>query len=87
MQRLVHLLGDHAADEVAGLERLHHHIVGPEVELLDDLALDVDAAGGAEPAAQRGMGELAGDELAGDRELAQHDGQVARRGRHRSEML
>ena len=87
IERLVQLLGHDDAYQAARVERADDHVVGPQVELLHHLALDVDATGVPEAPHERGLRQLARDELARHRQLVQHDGEIAAAERRRADVL
>jgi hypothetical protein len=87
VERLVHLLGDDDTHEPARLQCPYHRLVGPQIELLHLLALDVDPAGLAELTDQGRARQLAGKQLARERQLVQDDRQIAEAGCLRPEVL
>ena len=71
------LLGPDQAHLAAAAERADELLVGQEVELLLDLALDVDVARVAEEVDEPGLADVAVDDLGGDGEVAEEPGELA----------
>ena len=77
--RLGVLLGPDEAHLPAAAQRADELLVGQEVELLLDLALDVDVAGVAEQVHEPGLPHVAVDDLGRDGDVAEEPGELALR--------
>ena len=74
-----HFLGDHLGDELAVGKGFEKRLVRDFVQLLDDLALHVEATGRAERVGQPGHAQPPRNTLGGQRNLGQQDGKLAGR--------
>jgi len=73
------LLGGHHAQMPPVVHRVHHHVVGVDVELADFLAVDVLGARHAEDVDEARLADFAMDQLRGERDVVQDAGQLAGR--------
>ena len=75
---VVHLLGGEGGDVAGPFVALDEQVVGDHIQLFLGLALDVLGVGGAEHAHQAAVADGAGDGLAGDDDVVDQRGEIAR---------
>ena len=73
------LLRRHGAQPAAVVHRLDDYLVGDDVQLLLNFALDVHVFRGAEDVGQTGAADLVGDHLRGQRQVVEDAGELTRR--------